>query len=344
MQIDEFKESASVPRRLAQQCNRMLAVRMMENNVPAYKIAKACGVTVRSVYRWVDTLKKMGEEGLLARKGAGRPPKVSPTQKSWVALVVKDDTPANWGLGFKLWTLNHVKKVVELGLGLSLSLPTVRNIMREMGFTPQRPLHRAHEQDPALVEQWVKVELLALRRRAEVEGAKLMFGDEASMRTDYHAGTTWAPRGQTPGVESTGNRQVVNMISAVSTAGELQFMLIDGPGNSYTFKDFLEKLVHDSEKPIFLVVDNHSSHKSKLVMDYVKSTKGKLELFYIPPYAPQLNPDEQVWKNVKGKAAKKCPTDKREMRCFLRNAFENLMQTPEIVMGFFRHPDCGFVT
>jgi len=344
MQINEFKESASIPRRLEQQCNRMLAVKMVENNVPVYKIAKACGVTVRSVYRWFDAFKKMGEEGLLARKGAGRPQKVSPTQRSWVALVVKDDTPANWYLGDKLWTLNHIKKVVEIGLGLSLSLPTVRNIMRQIGFTPQRPLHRAYEQDPALVEQWRKVELPALRQRAEAEGAKLMFGDEASMRTDYHAGTTWGPRGKTPVVESTGNRQVVNMISAVSTAGELQFMLIDGPGNSYTFKDFLEKLVHDSKKPIFLVVDNHSSHKSKLVMDYVKSTKGKLELFYIPPYAPQLNPDEQVWKNVKGQAAKKCPFDVREMRGFLRNAFEDLKQTPEVVMGFFRHPDCGFVT
>jgi len=266
----------------------------------------------------------MGEEGLLARKGAGRPQKVSPIQKRLLALTVRDDTPANWGLGVKLWTLHHIKKVAELYLGMSLSLPTVRNIMRDIGFTPQRPLHRAYEQDPALVEHWLEVELPALRKRAEAEGAKLMFGDEASMRTDYHTGTTWAPRGQTPVVESTGNRQVVNMISAVSTAGELQFMLINGSGNSYTFKDFLEKLVHDSEKPIFLVVDNHSSHKSKLVMDYVKSTKGKLELFYIPPYAPQLNPDEQVWKNVKGQAAKRCPFDVREMRGFLRNAFEDL--------------------
>jgi len=94
--------------------------------------------------------------------------------------------------------------------------------------------------------------------------------------------------------------------------------------------------------PHFLVVDNHNSHKSKLVMDYVKSTNGKLELFYIPPYAPQLNPDEQVWKNVKRQSAKKCPSDILEMRGFLRNAFEDLRKTSEVVMGFFRHPDCGF--
>jgi len=94
--------------------------------------------------------------------------------------------------------------------------------------------------------------------------------------------------------------------------------------------------------PFFLVVDNHSSHKSKLVMGYVKSTNGKLELFYISPYAPQLNPDEQVWKNVKGQAAKKCPSDKWEMRGFLRNTFEDLRKTLEMIMGFFRHPDCGF--
>jgi len=134
------------------------------------------------------------------------------------------------------------------------------------------------------------------------------------------------------------------MISAIGTAGELQFMLIDGPGNSYVFKDFLEKFVHDSEKPVFLVIDNHKSHKSQLVIDCVKFTNGKLELHYIPPYAPQLNPDEQAWENVKGKAAKKCPSGEHKMRGFIRRALEELKKTPEIIMGFFRHPDCGFAT
>jgi|GEM_PF-1478336 len=118
--------------------------------------------------------------------------------------------------------------------------------------------------------------------------------------------------------------KAVNMISAVGTTGELQFMLVDGPRNSYTFKEFLERLLHDSQEPVILVVDNHSSHKSAMVTDYVKSTEGKLELRYIPLYAPQLNPDEQVWKNVKSQVSKKCPSDFHEMRGFVREGLELL--------------------
>jgi len=111
-------------------------------------------------------------------------------------------------------------------------------------------------------------------------------------------------------------------------------MLVDGPGNSHTFKNFLEKLVHDSESPIILVVDNHKSHKSGIIIDYVKSTEGKLELHYIPPYAPQLNPDEQVWKNIKENVAKRCPSDKYELRALIKNAFEMLQEMSEIIRGF----------
>jgi len=144
--------------------------------------------------------------------------------------------------------------------------------------------------------------------------------------------------------EQQNDRFLAIKISAVGTTGKLQFMLVDGPENSCTFKEFLERLIHDSQEPVILVVDNYSSHKSALVMDYVKSTKGKLELHCIPPYAPQLNPDEQVWKNVKSQVSKKCPSDFHEMRGFVREGLELLKGMPDVIKGFFRHPDCGFVT
>lgn len=119
------------------------------------------------------------------------------------------------------------------------------------------------------------------------------FADEAGIRSDYHTGTTWAPVGQTPVVEVTGRRFSCNMISAVSPRGEFRFMIHEGSVTATTFKGFLTRLMVGASKPIFLIVDGHPIHKSKLVKDYVASLDGRLKLFYLPPYAPQLNPDEQ---------------------------------------------------
>jgi len=164
------------------------------------------------------------------------------------------------------------------------------------------------------------------------------------MRSDYHAGTTWAPRGKTPIVKVMGQRHtVINMISAVGLSGEFEFMLIEGRGTAQVFKCFLEQLMLASEKPVILVVDGSQIHKAAIVKEYVESKKEMLELHYLPPYSPQLNPDEQVWKNVKERVAKQLPSDERELRKFVIEALERLKNMPEIIRGFFNHPECGFV-
>ncbi len=131
------------------------------------------------------------------------------------------------------------------------------------------------------------------------EAATIYFGDEAAMRSDYHSGTTWAPRGKTPVVESTGARFSINMISAITGKGHMRFMTIEGLLNADKFIGFLERLIYNSEKPIYLIVDGHPVHKASKVKKFVDSTKGRLKLFYLPPYSPELNPDELVWNHVK---------------------------------------------
>ena len=330
-------------RRMEQQWNRQQGVKMVKSGTPVKDVAKFFGVSVRSVFKWVEAFTNYGQDGLLAKDGAGRPPKLNPDQMRWIATLVREHTPDQLKFESGLWTLRLIGELIEREFGLRLCRPTVSKIMWQQGFTPQRPLHRAYEQDAQLVQNWIKQGLPALRKQAKSKGARLMFADESSLRNDYHAGTTWAPRGKTPVVQAMGKRHTVNMMSAISSLGELEFMLVDGNSNSYVFKHFLEQLILGTQQPIILVVDNSSIHTAKHIKEYVESTNGILDLHFLPPYSPQLNPDEQVWKNVKERVAKQFPRDKYEMSALVRKAFKRLQETPDIVRGFFAHPECGFV-
>jgi transposase len=329
--------------RMEQQWTRMQGVKMVRAGHAVSDVADFFEVSSRAVFKWLASFAESGQNGLLAKDGAGRPPKVNADQMRWIAWTVRDSTPNQYCFEFGLWTLGLIGEVVRRELGLSLSKPTLRKIMAQLGFTPQRPLHRAYEQDPVLVRRWLATDLPVLRQRAKSKGARIFFADEASMRGDYHAGTTWAPQGQTPIVKASGQRHSVNMISAISSLGELQFMLVQGTTTAEVFKQFLRQLMLGAQQPIILVVDGHSSHKAKLVKEYVASTDGMLELYFLPPYSPQLNPDEQVWKNIKERVAKQFPKDKHELRSMIHKALERLQSLPEIVRGFFAHPECGFV-
>ena len=341
MSLENSSKPVFTSRRMEQQWQRMQGVKMVRAGIPARVVAEQFSVSARVVFKWVAAFSEGGQNALLAKEGAGRPPKVTAEQLQWIADTVRDQTPDQLRFEFGLWTLRIIGQLIERQFNMTLSLPTLGKVMKRLGFTPQRPLYRAYEQDASLVQRWHTDEFPRLQARAKARGALIMFADEAGMRSDYHAGTTWGPRGRTPVVRATGHRVSVQMLSAIGTNGQLQFMIHDGRGNAEVFCGFLRQLMLGATQPIFLVVDGHSIHKAKIVQDYVASTNGELELIFLPPYSPQLNPDEQVWKNIKERVAKQKPVDKFSMRILLNEALTRLQNLPEIVRGFFRHPECA---
>lgn len=216
----------------------------------------------------------------------------------WIARAVRDDTPQQFKFPYGLWTLSLIGKVIKRQFGKSLSLASVSRIMKLLGFSAQKPLYQAWQQDPVLVRQWESDTYPTIRAEARRAGASIYFADEAGIRSDYHTGTTWAPTGQTPVVEATGRRFSLNMLSAVSPRGDFRFMSHEGTVTAVVFKRFLQRLLIGAERPIFLIVDGHPTHRAKLIRSYVERTDGRLKLFFLPPYAPHLNPDEQVWAHV----------------------------------------------
>jgi transposase len=227
---------------------------------------------------------------------------------------------------------------------IRVSLVTVGRILKRLGMSPQRPVYRAYQADPERVKAWQERIYPAIRTEAAKEGARIFFGDEAGVRTDYHSGTTWAPVGHTPVVTATGERKSVNMVSAISPLGELHFRVFEGKMNSGAFIEYLQALLDDIPGKIFLIVDGASAHKSKETKAFIASTEGRLTLFLLPPYSPQLNPDEWVWSNVKSRRiGRAVAMSKGHLRQLAEVALQRLKDRPDIVRGFFADRHLAYI-
>lgn len=258
----------------------------------------------RTVIRWLADFANGGQNALLAKPIPGRPSKPSTVDRSWIAQAVRDHTPQQFKFEFGLWTLTLIRHLINRQFNKTLSVSLVHRIMKILGFSAQRPLHRAWQQDATLVRTWEHETYPAIRAEAKTAGATIYFADESGLRSDYHTGTTWAPQGKTPVVEATGRRFSLNMLSAVSAQSEFRFMLHEGSVGATVFVEFLKRLMIGAIRSVFVIVDGHSIHKAGLVKSYVESQGGKLKLFYLPPYSPHMNPDETVWAHVKRKVSR----------------------------------------
>ncbi len=283
-----------------------------------------------------------GQNALLSKPIPGLLSVVRAEEMRWLDQAVKDRMPLQFKFAFGLWTLTLIAALIERELGKKLSLASVSRIMKLLGFSAQKPLYQAWQQDATLVRTWEAETYPAIRAEAKACGATIYFADESGIRSDYHTGTTWAPVGETPVVEVTGRRFSLNMISAVSPQGEFRFMLHDGTVNAEIFREFLKRLLIGAKKPVFLIVDGHPIHKAKLIKTFVEAQNGMLKLFYLPPYSPHLNPDEQVWAHVKRNVARQLVQSKDEMKRLALGALRRIQKLPALVKSFFQQPECQY--
>jgi transposase len=232
--------------------------------------------------------------------------------------------------------------LIRQKFNVKLSEVSVGRLMKRLGFSAQRPLYRAWQQNPELVQAWREQEYPQIAARAKREKAMLFFADESALRSDYHAGTTWSPVGQTPVVKATGARFSVNMLSAVNALGHFRFMIVEGRVNATVFRDFLKRLITSMERKVFLIVDGHPAHKAKLVKQFIEEHADRIELFFLPPYSPELNPDELAWAHVKTRIAKTTAQTKGELKAAVERVMHRLQKMPHIVSSFFHAPDCAY--
>ncbi len=185
--------------------------------------------------------------------------------------------------------------------------------------------------------QWLQERYPELRATAENHNAIIYFIDEASLRSDYHNGTTWGRKGCTPVVSATGARFGINMIAAVSGEGDMRYMSITGRFNADVFIKFLRQIEKSHDRPVLIVTDGHSVHAAKKVMKYLKREPRLLDIQLLPPYSPELNPVELVWGSLKsGRVGRMILRTKEAFLNAVSSGLKSIQRTRKMILGFFR--------
>lgn len=323
---------------------RIQAVKRVQAGESPEDVIRVLGFGRTVIYDWLAKAREGGLDALRAKALRGRPPKLNGKQLRWIYHTVTNKNPLQCKFEFALWTRAMVRELIRKKYGVRLSDVSVGRVLHRLGLSPQRPLRRAYEQDPKRVEAWLEKDYPAIEALAKKKRATIYFADEAGVRSDFHAGTTWAPRGTTPIVPATGQRYGLNMISAISPRGQMRFMTVEGRMNAGKFIEFLKRLLHNAERPVFLIVDGHPSHRACKVFDYIRSTQGKLYLFFLPPYSPELNPDELVWNHLKNHGiGKRIIESREELVSRVRAHMCALQKTPALISAFFHEPNLRYI-
>lgn len=322
---------------------RRQAVSQVQSGQAPHEVVRVMGVSRSALFGWLSLYRSGGWDALDAGKRGGRKAKLNGDAINWVYETVTGSNPRQMNLPFALWTAKLVAKAIAARFGISLSRWSVSRLLRQLGLSPQKPLFRACQQNPDLVEQWKKDVYPSIRKKAKQEGAMVFFLDESAVRSDHHSGTTWAPVGKTPVVRTTGARFSLNIIGAITPRGDFRFMTYKGSMNAALFIDFLKRLIDGNDRRIHLVVDGHPVHRSKAVKTFAEAQAEHIELHFLPSYSPELNPVEQVWNHAKNhQIGKQVITGPDQLKSLAMSALRRLQKTPAIIRGFFRHPECSY--
>lgn len=315
---------------------RLRAVRLVQNGESPEVVGKALGLNRTTIYDWLAKYRSGGYDALKSRPTPGAKPKLDGKKLKWVFDVVTQKNPRQMRFEFALWTREMVQELISKKYKIKLSLKSIGKLLAQLGLTCQKPLYKAIQQDASLVQSWLKKVYPTIKRRALKEKADVFFGDAAHIRSDHHAGRTWGIKGQTPVVTSTGSRFGLSLISAITSKGHMRFMVVEGGVDSEVFIKFLKRLLTGAKRKIFLIVDNGTAHKSKKTKEFVESQKDHLELFYLPPYSPELNPDELVWNHLKTHTTgRSTVSDKNDFKKKVTRSMKSLQNNRDKIKSFF---------
>lgn len=317
---------------------RKLAVRrVIEDKESPAEVMKSMGLCRTSIYRWLRNYEDKGMEAMVEKIAQGPEPKLDEKQRQQVRRWILGKDPRQYGFDFGLWSRRLVQALIKEKMDIDLGLTAVGRLLASLDITPQKPLRRAYERDPVAVAQWQAETYPQLKKRAKRLGAKIFFLDEAGFQSDPPLGRTYGLKGQTPVVKTSGQRQSLNVISAVNARGEFWAVTYPGKLDAATFVIFLQNFMQGRVgDKVFLVVDGHPAHKAKVVKDYVQSLRGQLELHFLPPYAPDLNPDEFVWGYMKKNGVSKKPLKQNEsLQKRIEQDLRAISKDRKLVKSFF---------
>lgn len=316
---------------------RKLAVQRVLSGESAASVTRSFGLGSTTIFTWLKVARKKGLDALCPKVRTGRNRALSELEEQEVKRWIVGGDPRQHGFDFGLWTRQIVADLILDRFGIEFSISGVGKILYRLGLTPQKPLRRAYERDEKAVQEWVERVYPKVKKYAKNRGAEIFWLDEATIRSDDPLQRTWGEKGKTPIVKTSGQRQSINAISALSNKGGFWYHVFEGKFNAEKCIDCVKSFQKGRSHPIILIVDGHPVHKSKRVTDYIESLDGAIELVFLPSYAPDLNPDELVWNQMRNIGTSKKPLKQGES---LKNRaildLENIKQNKRLIKSFFQ--------
>ena len=318
-------------------------VRAVKNGMSQVDVAEVFDVSARSVSRWVNAERALGDRGLRSGRPGRRPQEqkaLSKAQQKTICRTIVAQTPEQAGGEGLLWTRKAVAALVLRRFGVRISLPTTGKYLKDWGLSPQKPIRRAYEQNPALVRAWLSKTYPAIAAAAKADGGIVLWLDESGIGSADRPGTTWAPVGATPVIPKTGQRFRVNLMAAISNRGALTFTVYEGSLTVQRYIDFLDRLVRHHRVHVHLIVDQHPTHKSTTVKAWLAEHDGQITQYYLPGYSPELNPVELLNGDTKKAVAAQAATRNRAtLGAFIRAHLHRRQKQPAIIAALFHKPE-----
>jgi transposase len=326
----------------AQEERRRQVIGLRQRGMTYQEIADLVGLSPTGVLDICHRFAAEGAKGLVSKPRGRKPGEqrlLDPTQEAKVQELIRRHTPDELDLPFALWSRAAVRMLIARHCGVELALRTVGKYLARWGFTAQKPIRRAYEQDPAAVRRWLRQDYPKIVKRAKQARGVVVWGDETGLRAEDVRGRSYAPRGRTPVVRVCQTRIKLSLITAVTNTGELRWMGVDGAVNAPTFLRFLERLIRGARGKVFLIVDRLKAHRARLVQDWLEDHRSEIELHYLPSYSPELNPDEGVNADLKQALPRREPArSKEQLRRAADRHMRSLARCPQRIRAIFRHP------
>ncbi len=325
----------------AQEERRRQVIGLRKRGLTYKAIAAQVGLSQTGVFDICKRFAARGAKGLVSQPRGRKPDEqrlLDVAQETEVRRLICRHTPDELDLPFALWSRAAVQEVIQQHCGVVLAVRTVGKYLARWGFTAQKPIRRAYEQNPAAVRRWLGRDYPAIVAAARRARGTIFWGDETGLRSDDVRGRSYAPRGRTPVVRVCHRRAGLGLISAVSNRGAVRWMVLDGAVNAPALIRFLERLIREVPRKVFLILDRLRVHRAARVCDWLAEHRARIEVFYLPAYSPELNPDEGLNADLKQVVTRKAPArSKQQLKRAAISHLRRLSRSPARIRSYFRH-------
>jgi transposase len=337
--MEEFKVNGRKLSPVEQYQNRKNIIRMLRKGYKPEQIVDALGTSRSLIYAVKKHYAQGGIEEIQPkvrgrRKGAKRT--LTLEQEKSIRQTIIDKTPEQLRFKCCLWTRRAIHDYIQREYKIDIPLSTLGYYLSRWGFSIQRPVKKALKQNPEKIRKWLEEEYPSIAKKALDENCEIYWGDETAIQNTANYAKGYAPVGHTPVLEIEVKKMKLCMLSAVSNQGKLRFTILDKSVNAEIMIDFIKRLVKDTGRKVLLIVDNLPAHHAKILSAWLAGHKSKAEVFYLPPYAPEYNPDEYLNSDMKRSIGKRpMPRSKQDLSTNARSFLKQRQLQPEKVQGYF---------